>query len=109
MTSEQKRAEEDEAYAMFCSLDSKRGQAIRELCIEYRDDSTPTARLVKDADKFQRLEQANLYRKMYPHLNFDRFQSDANLIRDPELKKKADGIVKEWRSQAIKCVLVIGE
>ncbi|RBR08024.1 uncharacterized protein FIESC28_10406 [Fusarium coffeatum] len=108
MTSEQKRAEEDEAYAMFCSLDPKRGQVIRESCIEYREDSTLTARLVKDADKFQRLEQANIYRKMYPHLNFDRFQSDANLIRDPELKKKADGILKEWRSQAVKCVLVIG-
>jgi putative hydrolase of HD superfamily len=111
ITPKQKRSDEDEAYAQFCSQHFARGSVIRDLCIEYRNDKTPNARLVKDADKFQRLDQANIYREKFPNLNFKRFQPDANLIRDPELKEKADDIVRTWRSadlQHVKCVFVVG-
>ncbi|SCV61207.1 uncharacterized protein FFFS_15776 [Fusarium fujikuroi] len=111
ITPEDKKLEEDAAYDEFCSLHPKRGEEIRELCVEYRDDKTPTAKLVKDADKFQRLQQANAYREAFPKSNFKRFQQDADLIRDSELKKQAHDIVRVWRSsdlQHLKCVFVIG-
>ncbi|EWZ78707.1 hypothetical protein FOWG_17082 [Fusarium oxysporum f. sp. lycopersici MN25] len=111
ITPEEKKLEEDAAYAEFCSLHRERGEEIRELCVEYRDDKTLTAKLVKDADKFQRLQQANAYREAFPKSNFKRFQQDADLIRDSELKKRAHDTVRAWRSfdlQHLKCIFVIG-
>jgi 5'-deoxynucleotidase YfbR-like HD superfamily hydrolase len=112
ITPEQKRLEEDDAYDQFCKLEPDRGRVIWELCIEYREDKTPEAELAKDVDKFQRLEQADKYRKEFPELDFRRFQLDADLIRDPELKKEANDIVKAWRKsdlQDMKFIFVIGE
>ncbi|EXA30527.1 hypothetical protein FOVG_18097 [Fusarium oxysporum f. sp. pisi HDV247] len=111
VTPEQKRSEENAFYAKIRSINAKTGQKIFELCTEYANDDTPTAKFVKDADKLQRLEKANVYRKEYPELDFKRFQRDTDLLRDPKLKKQAHDIVREWRSsdlQDLKCIFVIG-
>ncbi|RSL82296.1 hypothetical protein CEP52_016996 [Fusarium oligoseptatum] len=92
----EKKRREDDAYGDFCRIDPVRGEEIRQAAVEYRDKTTPEARLVKDVDKYQRLKRAFKYQQRYPGLDFTGFRQDLNLINDPELKSEASGIIDNW-------------
>ncbi|KAF4462616.1 cytidylate kinase [Fusarium albosuccineum] len=93
---EAKQSGEDDAYIQFSKIDPERGQRIWKLGVEYRENGTPEAQLVKSADKYQRLEKAWEYQRRYPKLDFSGFREDQALICDPELKELADKIIQEW-------------
>ncbi|RSL43503.1 hypothetical protein CEP54_015064 [Fusarium duplospermum] len=96
VSSAEKKCREDDAYEEFCRIDPVRGEEIRQAGVEYRNKTTPEARLVKDVDKYQRLERAFKYQQRYPGLDFAGFRQDLDLINDPELKSEAGGIIDNW-------------
>ncbi|RSL61557.1 hypothetical protein CEP51_013617 [Fusarium floridanum] len=96
VSSAEKKRREDDAYGEFCRIDPVRGEEIHQAAVEYRDKTTPEARLVKDVDKYQRLKRAFKYQQRYPGLDFTGFRQDLDLINDPELKSEAGGIIDNW-------------
>ncbi|KAM3577088.1 hypothetical protein VYU27_001006 [Nannochloropsis oceanica] len=108
-TKEQKRVLEEEAIksiARDLGHDSI-GAEVVSLWLEYEDQSTPEARVVKDFDKFEMIVQADEYERAQPNQDLtDFFQSTEGAFQHPqvvawdeELRRQRDTKLKRHKRE----------
>lgn len=96
VTKEEKHRRELAAIEYIRDLVSKfnkeAAELIYDLWLQYENQTSPEAVLVKDIDKFELLVQASEYTIMHPEIDLSEFDTVRKLVKTDEVTEWADGL-----------------